>query len=395
MLKKSFLNILLIFFTVFSQFVHPQWKKINEVGKSSCILTFDDIVIVGTDNGIYRSTDEGESWTHFDLTSFNLTVTDLTKNDQYIFAGTYNGVYSSADTGKSWKRIGPDFTILSVFVIDSIILAGIHGGGKEWTWVEGSHFYSYIMDDGKIFAGTFDGIYTSIDSGFTWHGHSQNGRIVSSITRNEEYFFATLWDSLLRSDDFGLTWKKSDEGLPFQNHNIYSVFACDSLVFAGLTLNGVYLSKNNGMAWEKFDEGIEIFDTTYHVKFAINSSKVFVSFLYNSLWEYPLSSITGVREIDSQTIEHFNLFQNFPNPFNPITKISWQSPVGSQQILTVYDILGREVVTLVNKEMPAGNYEVEFPAEGLASGIYIYRLTVGDYVSTKKMVILKELGSTD
>ena len=78
----------------------------------------------------------------------------------------------------------------------------------------------------------------------------------------------------------------------------------------------------------------------------------------------------------------YSLQQNYPNPFNPTTKISWQSPVDSWQTLKVYDILGREVATLVNGYKPAGKYEVEFSAEGgyasggdgknISSGIYIY-----------------------
>ena len=85
----------------------------------------------------------------------------------------------------------------------------------------------------------------------------------------------------------------------------------------------------------------------------------------------------------------YELYQNYPNPFNPSTKISWQSPVSSWQTLKVYNILGREVATLVNDYKPAGNYEVEFDASNLPSGIYFYRLKAGSFVQTKKMILLK------
>ena len=89
----------------------------------------------------------------------------------------------------------------------------------------------------------------------------------------------------------------------------------------------------------------------------------------------------------------FSLAQNYPNPFNPSTKISWQSPVGSWQSLKVYDILGNEVVTLVNEYRNAGNYEFDFnPAssiKNLVSGIYFYRLQAGSFVETKKMIVVK------
>ena len=91
----------------------------------------------------------------------------------------------------------------------------------------------------------------------------------------------------------------------------------------------------------------------------------------------------------------FVLEQNYPNPFNPSTKISWQSSISGNQNLKVYDVLGNEVLTLVNEYRQAGNYAEEFDLSmlnnraKLTSGIYFYRLQIGDYVETKKMVLLK------
>jgi hypothetical protein len=95
----------------------------------------------------------------------------------------------------------------------------------------------------------------------------------------------------------------------------------------------------------------------------------------------------------------FNLSQNYPNPFNPSTVISYQLPVIGFVTLKVYDILGREVATLINEEKPAGEYEVEFNISnlsggisakgGYASGVYFYQLKVGEFVETRKMVLLR------
>ncbi|GIV45534.1 MAG: hypothetical protein KatS3mg036_0352 [Ignavibacterium sp.] len=85
----------------------------------------------------------------------------------------------------------------------------------------------------------------------------------------------------------------------------------------------------------------------------------------------------------------FKLFQNYPNPFNPSTKISWQSPVGSWQTIKVFDVLGNEVATLVNEFKPAGGYEVEFNGQNLSSGVYFYQLRAGDFIQTKKMILLR------
>jgi hypothetical protein len=97
---------------------------------------------------------------------------------------------------------------------------------------------------------------------------------------------------------------------------------------------------------------------------------------------------SDVEDIESLPKE-FALSQNYPNPFNPSTKISWQSPVSSWQILKIYDVLGNEVVTIVNEYRDAGNYETEFNAEKLSSGVYYYQLRAGDFVETKKMILLR------
>jgi len=85
----------------------------------------------------------------------------------------------------------------------------------------------------------------------------------------------------------------------------------------------------------------------------------------------------------------FELYQNYPNPFNPTTKIKYDLPVKAHVLLKIYDILGREVLTLVNEERPAGSYKVEFNGKNLASGIYFYMLKAGNYYSVKKMILMK------
>ncbi len=85
----------------------------------------------------------------------------------------------------------------------------------------------------------------------------------------------------------------------------------------------------------------------------------------------------------------FKLEQNYPNPFNPETRIRYQVSSISPVTLRIYDILGNEVTTLVNEQKEPGYYEVEFSASQLASGVYIYCLQAGSYVSTKKMMLLK------
>ncbi len=117
--------------------------------------------------------------------------------------------------------------------------------------------------------------------------------------------------------------------------------------------------------------------------------------LYNS--NFDTAAVTSVREMRGDNVpEDFSLNQNYPNPFNPGTKIKFSIPHQSKVIIKVYDLLGKEVETLVNEEKPVGIYEVAWNAANLPSGVYFYQLKaapvggqVGSFITTKKMILLK------
>jgi len=103
-----------------------------------------------------------------------------------------------------------------------------------------------------------------------------------------------------------------------------------------------------------------------------------------------VKEVTNVNNFDSQSIpKKFVLAQNYPNPFNPSTTISYSLPKDEYTTLIIYDVLGREVKSLVNDFQKAGTYRIHFTASELASGIYFYKLAAGNFISTKKMVLLK------
>ena len=106
---------------------------------------------------------------------------------------------------------------------------------------------------------------------------------------------------------------------------------------------------------------------------------------YDTLRVYDLPA--GVN--DKNIPFTYSLSQNFPNPFNPTTTIRYQLPESGKVSLIIYDILGREVKTLVNEFKINGKYEVSFNASSLASGVYLYRLIVNYYVDVKKMLMIK------
>ncbi|MFZ1321759.1 MAG: T9SS type A sorting domain-containing protein [Ignavibacteria bacterium] len=101
------------------------------------------------------------------------------------------------------------------------------------------------------------------------------------------------------------------------------------------------------------------------------------------------SVVININDSHSEIWSSFELSQNYPNPFNPSTIIKYQCSMYNEISLKVFDILGKEVMTLVNEKQPAGNYSVEFDGSGLSSGIYIYRLESDGIVQSKKMTLIK------
>lgn len=150
-------------------------------------------------------------------------------------------------------------------------------------------------------------------------------------------------------------------------------------------LNGQTLNEPNGyLAAYPNLSGIHIYNTqTYEIPLyskLFYSTKILGSTIQSAEFIYTPSFID-----DSKQIEAYTLCQNYPNPFNPNTIIRFQIPELSFVQLKIYDLLGNEVETLLNEFKSAGNYEVTFNANHLASGVYFYQMKCGSFIETKRM----------
>lgn len=160
-------------------------------------------------------------------------------------------------------------------------------------------------------------------------------------------------------------------------------------------VNVVLTRKSSSLVFSKEEETIEMIEAKAEAKasfiFDVNrnapiNKKDTIDFMISGpdgimMTKQFIFSYTGPKE--------FKLEQNFPNPFNPTTRIQYQLPSITEVSLKVYDILGNEVKELVNEQQEPGYYEVQFNASNFASGMYVYRLQAGDYVAIKKMMLVK------
>jgi len=125
--------------------------------------------------------------------------------------------------------------------------------------------------------------------------------------------------------------------------------------------------------------------------FAVSGTNLFVGTWGSSVWRRPLSDmITSVERLSTDLPTHFNLGQNYPNPFNPSTTIEFALPKPGFVTLKVYDLLGREVAVIVADKLAAGRYKYDWDAKGLATGVYLYRLEAGDFVQTRKLILMRQ-----
>jgi hypothetical protein len=163
------------------------------------------------------------------------------------------------------------------------------------------------------------------------------------------------------------------------------------------TFGNPFLLKDSVYSWQSLSNG---FPRTFTTSLAISPQGI----LFSGTQDYgmyrtsaPLrkriptiyNQIDTLPPVPEPVITDYNLFQNYPNPFNSSTIIKYQIPRTGNVTLKLYDVLGREVTALVNEQKTEGKYEVNFNASSLASGIYIYRLNVNDYVRVKKMILMK------
>jgi hypothetical protein len=167
-----------------------------------------------------------------------------------------------------------------------------------------------------------------------------------------------------------------------------------SNIFAGTWGPSVFVSSNNGVNWQQINDGMG--------SMGINSLTIMNEYIFagterHSVWRRLFSEIIGIKNINTEIPSAYSLSQNYPNPFNPTTKIKFDVPslsfpnasIGNPVILKVYDVMGREVQTLVNERLQPGTYETTFDGSMLNSGVYFYKLITGDFTETKKMLMIK------
>jgi photosystem II stability/assembly factor-like uncharacterized protein len=353
---------------------------------------------------IYKTTDHGQQWSNLNTTLDGLVISALDLDEfGNLFAGSYGGgIYFSDDYGITWILRNNGLTDLDIASIVhdemGIVYVGTWNGsifrstdyGIQWNSInEGLNVL--VVDDiaiassGNIYIGTSDGVFISTNQGLNWtHLTNGWGQVISIAVNSQEYIFAeNLGYGIYRSTDFGNSWTQVSTEIwsPIMDIFINSI---DTIFVAGA--NGVFRSTNNGEDWTLFNSGLAEFNGT-NVFIIDNDGKLIAGTEDRGVcWTAdPTTSVENVNNLSNS----YSLFQNYPNPFNPFTTISYTVKELSLVQIKVYDVLGNEIISLVNNEKQKGNYSIKFDGSDLPSGVYLYSLRVNDFLDCKKMILLK------
>ena len=381
-------------------------------------------LFAGTYGGlVFRTNDSGTSWAGVNISTACYDVYGFVASGQNLFAGTdFGGVFRSTDNGISWTAVNSGLPINSsglptVFIVHSFavsssnLFAGTSDGiflstndGTSWTAVDSgltnTSITALISSGTNLFVGTAGGgVFLSTNNGESWIGvssglpkyppqywlESQTYRSISALAVSDTNLFAGVdGGGVFLSTNNGTNWTQADSGLT--NTYVIALAVNGTDLFAG-TPGGVFLSTNKGIRWSVADSGLT---NTFIQALAVSGTNLFAGTQGGGVWKRPLSEmITSVKKTESGITSTFSLSQNYPNPCNPSTVISYQLPVNTLVTLKVYDELGRLVRTLVEDRETTGTHSVTFNASSLSSGVYFYRLTAGSFVQTKKLMLIK------
>ena len=405
------------------------WEKVTSgIPENLSIRSIDringNIYVLLYDSRLFRSTDGGENWVNI---SSNLVyettdyIQDIAGTDTNLFLhhGGSVGVFTTSNNCKDWSKADLDISSIKAYIsAEQTSFFKIFGPyisydkGLNWIKIEtpgGGMPRPFLwtnditLCDTTLIAATNLGVMVS---GY----HNPNIMIAANskgwtntfteaigncfVEKNKIAFMGTD-KGIYTSSDFGNTWKL----FALTGQNVKWLFLINNKIYA-FTKEKVFISALSELSWSEKNLAIQNLQ-----KVVYSQNKFYAYVGDNNTWGNVLeNSVGNITSIELEAFSFpstYSLSQNYPNPFNPETTISYSIPAslnpskgGTFVSLKVFDLLGREVVTLVDEYKQAGTYKVIFNVKtpymaSLPSGIYFYRLQAGSYSETKKLILMK------
>ncbi|MFZ4591449.1 MAG: YCF48-related protein [Ignavibacteria bacterium] len=346
--------------------------SINGGGILSSIFPVDSLYcyVSGGHDVILKTTNGGANW---------IEISNGNPN-----GGIFNGVhFLNRDTG--W------------FCGSSRVLRTTNGGltfDTALTISFNSDIYFRNFNEGLYC--TAGKVYKSTNSGMNWfntnvptNGWNYEFRKLS-VVNNQYVSIIGTGDPFYRSTDFGTTWQCLDSIKSYPPSTMQAVaFSNINTGWVGGSYGYLYKTTNGGYNWYRQNTGTNqafwgsIYCFNDSVVWGVGGAGKIMHTTTGGQW------LVGVSNNENEVPLKYSLSQNYPNPFNPSTNIKFDVLSLSSVKIIVYDMIGREIQTLVNTKLTAGTYETTFDGSKLNSGVYFYKMVTNDFTLTKKMLLIK------
>jgi photosystem II stability/assembly factor-like uncharacterized protein len=414
------------------------WKKITQRNLLSLMninfCTPNDGVATGALGSALITSDGGKNWVEKPAnTSFPLIFSKMLDPKHIIACGwrpdTYRkGIVTlTTDGGDSWKDVSPpndkfcprsiDFFdsqngILVGFTYNGDFIDNLTGnvyktsdGGATWQKLDDivdieRRFpplaLKAVSSKTAILMGEYGTFFKTTDMGVTWQALSKleyRSTAWSMDFKDEMSGFVSTMNGIFKTTDGGKTWKLLYDAAKAMN-TVRCVHFCDKNI--GYAVGEGTTSPNYALIMKTTDGGENWdfeFPPTVNSLWGVYAFSDTLAFIAGNggtiLTNGTPGLISDVRNEEAETLKGYNLTQNFPNPFNPETVINFTLPARANVTLKVYDMLGKEAAVLLNGQTEAGSHSIKFRPAGLASGIYLYRLSAEGVNITRKMLYLR------
>ncbi len=359
---------------------------------------------------ILKTTNGGENW--ISQRCFNYTYGDLTDiffisaNTGFVTGANTAFVVKTTNEGSNWNCdvIGP-WGLKAIWFSDSLngTAVGDYGYiyrttnlGVSWNiqysnsniYLKGVHFINSNTGT-AVGSGQGGPILHTTNGGTNWTYQTIGSSSYSNLYRvyfidNNTGFIIGEYSTVYKTTNSGINWIATQPVYSIQLNEIKFINNNTGFISGN---SGLFLkTTNTGVNWNIINAGT---DQNINGFSFLNENVGFIVGTNLSILKTTSGGVVEVKMISSIVPQKYSLNQNYPNPFNPITKIKFEIPKLSNVKLTVFDILGKEIKTLINKNLKPGVYESDWDGSNFPSGIYFYSLKTSDFIETKRMILLK------
>jgi photosystem II stability/assembly factor-like uncharacterized protein len=364
-------------------------------------------------NTVLKTTNSGTNWVNSFLQGGHKDIKFVNENTGFICSDS-GKIFKTTNAGVSWNSMNSGtvnhLMRMDFFDENTIVIAGYKrtiikttNSGMNWVSLIPNHdtldFYGckIISENNYIVTGTGSAIYSSMNAGANWIASGMG--VVNPLWATEFIDENTGWltgccGMFIKTTNAGLSW--TPEAYLTLGYTLFTMKFINNTTGYISGENGImYRTTNQGNSWDSTVTPTN--EILYSVNMA-NSSTGWAVGNFGTILKTTNGGgqgyTIGINQLSNEIPKNFKLYNNYPNPFNPETKIKFDIGIGvsggvSNVIVNIFDINGRLVETLVNRELRPGSYEVNWNASGKSSGVYFYRLIAGDMRETRKMVLIR------